>query len=1012
MKAFIQDRERVLDSAKDLLKTSVYAENLVKVIENTPENKVFTIGVFGGWGTGKSSIIRTAQDKIESTHKDVKFVTYDAWKYANDSFRRMFLLKVQQELKMQQTEEMSRFYLSEIAEAEPRTKISGKGLAIAVGVLIVLSAILFLVPGVELEWRIAVPTIGALGTFLVALLNGCFYDLKVSINKPALFAPEQFEACFKNMMIKCLKERSWINEQWTNLKDYVETGESSVIGLEKLIVVIDNIDRCPSDMAYQLLTDVKTFLSNEEYNLVFIVPVDDEALKKHLFRKWNKQAGDDIDINKEKEEFLRKFFNVTLRIKPHQVTELQHFAHEINKENNLGYSNDTLAVVSKEFADNPRRIIQLLNNLSGNLALYDDEFVGKYETAICAALILQEVYPDFYKKVTKDLNLVKQFDETKENDESLKGFMRIAGSTLKKAPLDDLQRIFTNTSSIFSDLPVDLQKSVRSYDTAKVIEFANANEDKKNNLVDFMLESLSNDVKYGATSQTTQWIDCLCILYKNGVFDHSRFGAIDESLNSFYKAAIPAIGQANDLCFMASQMHSYGYEKLRDAVIEYLKAENAKEDSNFVTVLKAYYDNLNSEQDCKAIASVVADYYIENEIDKDVEFNDTQIEYLFGDSFVLKQIEIVTATDDESHIDDVIWCLKKNKKLASSTYTALFAKFIELFGDTRGKSKAAYLEFINHLQPILDAFENSSLTTEPEHIYKLVTKNRGIPDPNYRNQSQYDTQRSVLDDVDENEAKTLVSFCYDMMRITGGKVNVNASMNKLFTKCKDTVVEGAMQMHALGISISQLSSTLIVVDDYNSPNDLALLEIVLKRDTDGMLKLDDDTVNGKIKSLVDNSNINGVEALLKKLVSDKQILGMEADYVASLDCETINNLPVSVAKLAVSTFKRDNAETYKDNVDFLIVVLRQGTASQKKEVVRLMKDKINKEQDLENVVKVLDNLVTEDQTLLKSLVGELEGIKDSETVSDETKERIAALATKLSASIKKPGLLDKVLGKK
>ena len=94
MKAFIQDRERLLDSANDLLKTSVYAENLVKVIENTPKNKVFTIGVFGGWGTGKSSIIRTAQDKIERAHGDVKFITYDAWKYANDSFRRMFLLNL------------------------------------------------------------------------------------------------------------------------------------------------------------------------------------------------------------------------------------------------------------------------------------------------------------------------------------------------------------------------------------------------------------------------------------------------------------------------------------------------------------------------------------------------------------------------------------------------------------------------------------------------------------------------------------------------------------------------------------------------------------------------------------------------------------------------------------------------------------------------------------------------------------------------------------------------------
>ena len=42
--------------------------------------------------------------------KKVKVITYDAWKYANDSFRRMFLLKIQEELKYEQTEEMQRFY--------------------------------------------------------------------------------------------------------------------------------------------------------------------------------------------------------------------------------------------------------------------------------------------------------------------------------------------------------------------------------------------------------------------------------------------------------------------------------------------------------------------------------------------------------------------------------------------------------------------------------------------------------------------------------------------------------------------------------------------------------------------------------------------------------------------------------------------------------------------------------------------------------------------------------------
>ena len=779
-----------------------------------------------------------------------------------------------------------------------------------------------------------------------------------------------------------------------------------------MVIVIDNIDRCPSDMAYQLLTDIKTFLSNEEYNLVFVVPVDDEALKKHLFRKLDQK---NYDIDKEKEEFLRKFFNVTLRIKPHQETELHHFAHEINRENNLGYSNETLSVVAKEFADNPRRIIQLLNNLSGDLALYDQEFVSKYETVICVALILQEVYPDFYKRVTKDLNLVKQFDADGENNsekDDLKGFMRIAGYALKKAPIEDLGRIFTNTSSIFSDLPADMQKSVRSYDVTKVIEFANANDDKKITLVDYAIESLSTEVKYGATTQTTQWIDFLSRLYIAGVFDASKFSEIDTILSGFYQTAIPETEHPNELCYMASKMNEAGIPSLRNAVVEYLNGENAHKNDNFDSVLKAYYANLSSEEDCKDIAKVVESYYDDRQIDKDIAYTDNQKKILFGDSFVTSQINGLNATDDEARIEDIIWCISNNNSLSSETITTLFAKFIEMFGNTRGKAKSNYLTLIGHLQVLFDALPTNSRGNELNDIYGVVINARGIPHPSWPSQPQHDSKKSILDEVDAEEAKTVTAFCYEVMRISGGKVDVSTSICKLFNKCKDAVIEGALNIHSLGISIAPLASTLIQADDYESVIDLKVLEIIMSRQPDGTLALDETAVRNKVCNLVNNATNNNVETLLKKLVNDKQILDLVTEYVASLECETINGLPVSISKFAVSTFNRDNAETYKDNPDFLILVLKQGNDSQKKEVVRLMKTKINNEVDLDNMVRVLDNLVTEDQQMLKTLVGELDGIKDSETVNEETKSRVAALASKLSAGIKKTGLFDKVLGKK
>lgn len=1012
MKQFIQDKERVLNTATDLLKTSVYAENLVKMIENTPKNKVFTIGVFGGWGTGKSSIIRTAQDKVESAHNNMKFITYDAWKYANDSFRRMFLLKIQQKLRMRQTEEMSRFYQSETAEAEPKTTLSIKGITLAAWVVTIICAIIFLL-NIPIKWQIIVPTFGIQGIFLLTLLNGCFYDLKISYSKPALFAPEQFEECFKQMMSKCLKDIGWIKEKWENLKDYVEVGEVSIKGLEKLVIVIDNIDRCPSDMAYQLLTDIKTFLSNEEYNLVFVVPVDDEALKKHLFRKLDQKNGYNID--KEKEEFLRKFFNVTLRIKPHQETELMHFAHEINRENNLCFSNDTLAIVAKEFADNPRRIIQLLNNLTGDLALYEDEFANKNETAICVAQILQEDYPDFYKRVAKDLNLVKHFDPdgvNKEETNKLKSFMRIADYAMKQISIENLQRIFTNTSSIFSGLPTDLQDSVRTYDAAKVIEFVNNNRKKSHDVIDYLNDSLKKDVKYAATAQTINWIDFLSRLYAEGVFDSSNFKEIDDLLSSHYMESVHLISNPNALCSMANHMSVVGFPSLRNTIIDYLNAENTKEDSNFVNVLYAYFANFTSDEDSCAIAKVVEDYYNDNPLDKEIAYTESQIENIYGDSFVISQTNGLNATDDKIRIENIIWCIKNNKKLTSETFTTLFDKFIKLFGNTRAKSKDKYLTLISHLKVLFDVLPTKSRGQELASIFNLVTSERNIPNPSWPSNTQYDTRKSILEEIDYEDAKTVTAFCYEIMRITGGGVNISSAIDKLYKKCKDAVIDGALKIHSLGISIAPLAGTLILANDYNSEKDLSLLEIIMSRQSDGTLVPNDDAVKNKIHELIANANNNGIESLIGKLASDKQILDMVAEYVASLDSETINGLPVTISRYAVRTFEKNNAEAYKDNTDFLILVLKQGNASQIRDVVRLMKHKINYETDIDQVVTVLENLKTENQQVLKSLVSELDGIKDSDAIVDEVKSKVVALITKLSTGIKKESLLNKVLRKK
>src|SRR5690554_3180825 len=140
---FIVDQEIDLNQ-NDFLKTKTYADNLTKIINNSESNKVFTIGLFGSWGTGKSSIVKTSEQDFDS--KKVKFITYDAWQYVNDSFRRMFLRKLREDLKYEETDLMKRFYENESTEVGNKYQLSSGGLSVILGALVLLVAILHFLP--------------------------------------------------------------------------------------------------------------------------------------------------------------------------------------------------------------------------------------------------------------------------------------------------------------------------------------------------------------------------------------------------------------------------------------------------------------------------------------------------------------------------------------------------------------------------------------------------------------------------------------------------------------------------------------------------------------------------------------------------------------------------------------------------------------------------------------------------------------------------------------------------
>ena len=83
-----------IDSKKDFLNYSEASEIVVNVLKN-PTMLPISIGVFGSWGTGKSTILNLIEEKIQSDINDEYIIIkFDAWLYQGFDDARAALLEV------------------------------------------------------------------------------------------------------------------------------------------------------------------------------------------------------------------------------------------------------------------------------------------------------------------------------------------------------------------------------------------------------------------------------------------------------------------------------------------------------------------------------------------------------------------------------------------------------------------------------------------------------------------------------------------------------------------------------------------------------------------------------------------------------------------------------------------------------------------------------------------------------------------------------------------------------
>lgn len=352
------------------------APALKKILKD--DTSPHTIGLFGAWGAGKSTVIEMVKNDDEL---DLPVFIFDAWKYKDDTLRRTFLIKLVEFLNANKikideniltplynatTNSVTQNGNSEKEEIKPwYKKLWSFARRFSLLITLVVSVV-FIVLFNTIWQHLSVADL-----FKTVLSFSASISVLVVILKPAV--EEIVKAAVNSLFSKQVSQTELITK--TIQQDRLnspEQFEAKFIDIlehvnKKMVIVFDNIDRVQGDVAISMLSTIKTFMySNAKNGLVFIVPCDPTAIEVQV-EKYFYGTNGSVSDSFGAAEYLRKIFNLIIWIPDFINTDLEQYTKDLigktGEISKLLNDEDVILVINSAFSRNPREIIQFINNL-------------------------------------------------------------------------------------------------------------------------------------------------------------------------------------------------------------------------------------------------------------------------------------------------------------------------------------------------------------------------------------------------------------------------------------------------------------------------------------------------------------------------------------------------------------------------------------------------------------------------------------------------------------------------
>ncbi|PAF48130.1 hypothetical protein BKH46_02130 [Helicobacter sp. 12S02634-8] len=945
--AFVKDIEIDLtEDGIDLLNGKSYAVALKNaILDDTPSKEAFVIGLLGEWGSGKSSIVQTAESLINKDKtKKIKFITYDAWKYIDDNFRRTFILSIGKQLELSDREiETLEGKLYTDSTVEKATKhLSLKNITILSFVIAGCFSILHW--GFGMEWRGAgaFSLFGSLSisfmAFCMSVVSQLFNEHKQSQSVPYLFSPEQFEKEFKQVL-----------------------SHKKAKKFKKIVFIIDNIDRCDSETAYRLLTNVKTFMVKHD-NIIFVIPADDESLCQHFCSRFSRNM-------KTAGEFLRKIFNVEIKIKPLEEIELFDFTDKINKKNNLGFSKDAINIIASEYASNPRRIIHFFNNIKSELDVLSTKLSEKeiddVKNIVCKILIIREEWPDYYKLILNDSRLIaaseyspsEDLSQTKKQElKSLNNFLTRTHTFKFYGNEQLLEKVLSN-NSVFDGLSQDIRSAVKELEKDKIQSFVSRNPENQESLLNYIIERLKLHIirETWATEvpnlfKAILWIDSVCpiTLSMNSRLERELKGKLSNFIEylegsdgAFYtllSSYLNNLQNQNKKYFIQELLTEYFDKKLTNENVE--KEEGLKITINmFEAIITGAVDTsiFSKHKNTFLCWYSLSDTTISAAKLKDLcnFISDDLLQYIIG------KIE----KDNNICIGDFVYIVS-NIKTSSNIYNMFFTKVNELYSAYAHENGDEILRSIDATLPILYTMNISS----DLEALKIYVNNIFV---------ESSAASLIGNDISEEKNRgKVIEFLAWLYKSTNNSIEATPHFEKLLTLYPDERDNVLSKLKEIGVieNIAPLAKIVLGHNIFTASYIYWMEKLSTSYEQGGyvvgvdILTKEIENIINKISSSDNESDLKKLNALLEYLLKNRveskiaiidTVKGMTKDTVIKLS-EKIRMLFLDKICEDIASYENDtniltSIATYgsKENIETLMSAIFRKLVENKEEMISI-----------------------------------------------------------------------------